>query len=269
MYCPNCKKKVDYNLEVCPHCNHNLSFSSNNNASEIVDKIGVGLETASDVANGYRKAQLIAVLVTILIAIGVIYSFSKIKYINGILGFVFNGAKILKIVGFGGLAASIILYFLFKKSKFFSKLMVLFGACIGISYVLPNFINVNDVSLVDYSSVEYIKFDDIKIPTLYSVVGKRDIVMSDEEENEYDEGFQTYADMVAIVYKSISEDDKNQYSSVLIKDGFKKVSVYTGEEYIDVYAKNYGDSFVTVSIQDLAITYGHMDGKYEDVLLRS
>lgn len=28
MICPKCNNKIDYGLSTCPHCNHNLSFST-------------------------------------------------------------------------------------------------------------------------------------------------------------------------------------------------------------------------------------------------
>ena len=235
----------------------------------MVDKISDSVETIGKINEGFNKSMVIGGIIVIIILLWVIFSLNDLPYINGLFGFIFNGSKVLRYVGFGGAGICLVGIFLKKFSSLLKKLLLVFGVCIAVSYLLPNMINIEgNLSLTNYTKVKYIEFENIKIPTLYSVVGKREIVMSFEEEDYYDEGMERKYDLVSIVYKNLSDQDRSAYENKLLENDYTKVTFYNGEENITVLAKNHSNNtFVTISIEDLAITYSNIEGTYETVLL--
>lgn len=118
---------------------------------------------------------------------------------------------------------------------------------------------------IDYAVTKYIQINDIKIPTVYSVVGERAIFLNIGINDVYDENYEFTFDGFSIIYEELSTDDISKYELLLVQDGFIKILAKVDDEelkYIHI-KNNSNDTFTIVSIIDSEITYGVVDGNYE------
>lgn len=269
MICPKCNNKIDYGLSTCPHCNHNLSFSTKIRTEEDRQQIEEMEKAAETLKKGWIIGGVITMFVLLLMFNGL--SFLGAFYFNGVMRIIDIVLKTMLGIGIVGFIICLILFI--KKKR--TKIMKIFWIISLILIVVPMFsksiVQINgDISLKDYSKVEYIELGAEKIPSVYSVVGKRKIVMSHNEEDTTDEGLNITIDMVAIIYSDLTAEDIEKYKEALIDYGFVEETIYNTDEneYQKLLLKNNikDNSFYVIGIDGLSVLYSTSSGTYQEAL---
>ena len=264
MRCPKCNNEVDYGLNFCPYCNHNLSFSTKVRTEDDIQQIE---GTVNSLRKGYIIGGIVSMILLILLFKGLFF-FMGLFYLNGALRIIDIVLKVMLCIGIVGFVTCIILFILKKKYKIMKISWIISLVFIIVPIYVESTTQI--ASLKDYSKVEYIELGAEKIPSLYSVVGKRNIVMSHNEDDVDDKGLNIIVDIVSIVYSDLSNDDIEKYKEALIDYGFTLETIYNTDEnkYQKLLVKNNikDNSFYVVSIDETSILYYTSHGTYQDAL---
>lgn len=265
MICPNCKNKINYGLTECPYCHHNLSFSTKESNYEVTEKVYHSIKFS-------KIGIIIGVIIAALIILLIVNSFSMfgIFHVNGALRIFDIILKSLLGLGILGLIISIILLFKSKNVKDMKILLIVSLCFIIIPYTLKSVVHIeSNISLNDYSKVKYIEIGNERIPSIYFVVGKRKIFLSNKEDNYYDEDFKRYVDTVSIIYYDLSDDDIEIYINYLVNEGYSYKKIYNenSDDYsIYLLKNNDGDNcFYMICIDGMSVVYLKSTGMYESV----
>ena len=263
MKCYKCNKEIGKKQESCPYCGADVS---------IVETITKVVDKAQKTGKVYNESKLIGFLIVFAIVCAFIsfvseYGFVKIS-INVILIMFRNIVKTLMISGIIGTVVFLIVYL--KSNKVLKKLIIISIALIIASFFAGSlqFLNAN-IAMIDYTKAEYIEIKGEKIPSVYSVLGEKQIAFNDVKKDYMDSGFKTKGDVISIIYKGLTNDEINKYIETLLDYGFTKRIVNTGEKYITLYVKNTGNNFYTVSIDNFTITYFSGVGNFDELLTKN
>ena len=273
MKCNNCGKDV-YGAPIkCPHCFSDLVYYNPNKG--IINKHGTFFNS-DGLSFLFFVFPLVLVFGTIiLIGINVLSYVQisniilKLIFYFGIVALVLNGALTLK----NNIEADQADPYnkLYKPKKK--------GVALGwtiVSIVLLIYPTIFKVILkrtanlegIDYEISEYIKIDDIEIPSIYSAVGEIDIVVNLGKQGEYDETYGFKFNGLSLIYSELTQEDIHLYGLKLTDSGYSKMTITNEEEEtVIAYVKNNSNNtFIIVCIIDSEITYGVAEGKYEDYL---
>ena len=258
--CRNCGMEIDPNTTICPNCNINL-LQSKNNITNVITK-----------ANKFNKILKICVAIAIIILmifIPMLIPLLKIFGFNDVLIIYNNVIKILLYVGIISLIVSLILYFVKYKNKLIKIIIAISVVLISVSLMSKTVFKIDDgIVLKDYTKANYIELGSEKIPSLYSVIGKRKILTSLKEEDKFDSSIGIEMDSILIIYIDITSEDVAKYKNKLLETDFKAEKISNAEYQGELYIKNnYKDNkFYIVSVDGSSIIYSMSGGKYEDVL---
>ena len=255
--CPNCYNDFDISMNNCGNCGFDVSFSSSKeNVNETVGTMNRVFSTIDNVKLAFIIVGLLVMVSTI--AISVYVSTANSFYINGILHIIKLLCILFIVIGISLTTISIIKS---KNSKFINAISVLGLALIIFSIIGFGGIKVSDnfkLSSKDYVKVKTIDLGSEKIPTMYSVVGKRKLFISFSDKDlklDEDNSFDVNYSLVSLVYTNLTSDDVNNYIKALENKNY-----YYFEKKDDsvIYSKYKYDEnkCYAVSIQNnSAITY--------------
>lgn len=271
MKCNNCGKDVYGTPTKCPHCYSDLAFY--NHGKGISNKYGTFFNT-----NGMTFLIFVFPLICffggiMLIGINVL---GKVLIANIILKGIFYLAIITLVLnGFSTLKNNIETDQPDPSNSFYRPKKK--GIALGwtlVSIVLLIYPTVFKIVLkktvnlegIDYSKAEYIKIDDVKIPSIYSVVGEKTVVINLGVEDDYDDTYGFRYDGLALTYSDVTESDIYLYELNLIDNGYIKINVENeNDEEVTVYVKNNSNNtFSIVCMIDMEFTYSVAEGKYEE-----
>lgn len=269
MICPKCNNKIDYGLSICPHCNHNLSFSTKIRTKEDRQQIA----EIEEAVGTLKKGWIIGGVITMVLLLLMFYSLSYLEkfYFNGVLRIIDIVLKVMLGIGVIGGVICLILFIKKKRTKVMKIFLIISLIFIIVPLLSKKLVQINgDVSLKDYSKVEYIELGAEKIPSVYSVVGKRKIIMSHCVEDTIDEEFNITLDFVSIIYRDLTPEDIEKYKESLINNGFVEETIYNNDEnkYQRFLMKNNvkDNSFYMIYIDGLSVVYSTSSGTYQDAL---
>ena len=266
MKCPKCRKIVTEDMDYCPNCKMNLSFTTK--TKSFYKEANQTFENISKKTNNL-KAKIGIIAIFAVISLLAFVSFGNIFLIFKVLAFILKYSKMLILIGVMLLVFWLILFFNKKKLKIMKILFTCSLILIVAPTVLSGMIQIEgDISyfLKDYSKEKYIIIGDEKIPSLYSVVGYRKISANFEEKNHYDEDSDLTTDFISLIYENISEDDKSMYGNKLINNNFKLYIIDGEEGIVYAYCKEKNNKFYSVAIYAEQITYSTGVGSIKDIL---
>lgn len=271
MKCNNCGKDVYGTPIKCPHCFSDLSYYNPNKG--IINKHGTFFNSGG--------------LSFLLFVFPLVLVFGTIILIGiNVLSYIQISNIILKMIFYFGLIALVLSGVLTLKNNIeadqadpYNKLYKpkKKGIALGWTIVLiilliyPNVFRVilkKTVNLegVDYEISEYIKINDIEIPSIYSAAGEIDIIVNLGKQGEYDVTYGFKFDSLSLSYSELTQENIQLYELKLTDNGYSKISIINEEkETVIAYVKNnYNNTFVIVCIIDSEVTYAVAEGKYED-----
>lgn len=271
MKCPKCGNGVSSYADYCPNCKMNLSFTTKNKSEYMkTEEAVVTFDNVERKVNKIKGIIVLVIAITMIILIAFLCFFDLFTIIKGIF-VIKKYSKFILILGALLLLIGFVL-FLKKKKGTFVKILFITSLVLIVSILtLDNVINIegdNLTFLKDYSKVDYIEIGSEKIPSLCFVVGYREILFNVAENDVYDEGMKTKIDYISIVYKNISDEDKNLYISKLIDAGFS-LKIVTDDEGIthNFYAKDKkDDTFYVIVISNSEINYSKGKGSFDDII---
>jgi len=272
MKCFKCGNDISLNYDICPYCgtNKNIMFENSQNIK-------------------VKSVKKISSIISLLIS-GTIFSVISFAVISAlsVLGYIKLANIILKTIFYVGLVIFIINVLIFikrkgeelnashnysitnNKKRGFSIIWLIVSIFLmiypyGIRIARKAIFNLDDI---DYSKALYIEISNVKIPSLYSVVGERDISFNIGFNNIYDEDTDKKYDMFTIVYDDLTDQDINNYKNELIKQGYIKIELSQDSLETNSYAKNdiTKNIFIIVSISDDEFEYCVSNGRYEEML---
>lgn len=271
MKCPKCGGEVSSSADYCPNCNMNLSFTTKNKSEYA--KIEEGKTVVDNIGQKVDKLKgkiILIIFITMISLIAFITFFDFFTIIKGIF-LIKKYTKTILIIGAILLGVWLVLFLKKKKGIILKILFTVSLILIVVPTILDSVIKIEGNGsgfTKNYSREKYIEIGSEKIPSLYSVVGHRKIIFNVEEKDEYDEGMKTKMDYISLVYKEISEDDKNLYISKLIEVGFS-IKIVTDDEGIthNFYTKDKKDNtFYVIVISNNEITYSKGNGSFDEVI---
>ena len=174
------------------------------------------------------------------------------------------------------LAAAVILFIVKTKTQKGFTILNAALATLGVLGILAS-ASVNaffgDVFRTDigdeYRREEYIEIGTEKIPSIYKVLGREDVLLADVQSEIENEELGIVMDYVAIIYeKSFSDDELVRYREELVSNGYSLKKMTYGEKSASMLLKNGKEDglFYVIRIDDKTITYADGSGKYEDIL---
>lgn len=283
--CPRCGLKLSGNHteKKCPKCHLNLSFSSRESADKRIDE---RFEEVSDEVNKIKGGIIIGVVVAVLLAI-ICFTFPEVLVTpfvgdNGSASIdgVYTQLRTLPIaflvISAIVLAVAIILFVVKNKTQKGFTILNAALATLGVLGIIAS-ITVNtffnsvfrtDIG-AEYRKEEYIEIGTEKIPSIYKVLGREDLLLADVQSEIENEELGIVMDYVAIIYeKDFSEDELAKYREELISSGYTLKNMTYGEKSASMLLKNGKDDglFYVVRIDDKTVTYADGAGEYEDIL---
>ena len=273
MKCPDCGKYIDItNLEketyICSNCKKDVT--------EIVrDKREYLVNSTFEIqkfVKGIIFGGILAMVILILLFKIITFNLGNI-YINGLIGSIKTTLLVLLITGIIIFIVCLVLFVNKKRNKIIRNFWIVSVIIIIIPLIILNMVKIDGhLSLTNYTTKEYIEIGSEKIPTVYSAVGKRKIIFSTEEKNYYDSGLLTNMDLVAIIYRNLSDSDKNVYINKLLDSGFREEELTdeNGDKYFVYIKEDYiNNKCYSVGIDNLSITYTVFDGRYYDIVKKA
>lgn len=275
MKCNNCGKDVYGTPTKCPYCFSDLAYY--NNTKGIINKHGTFFNSGG-LSFLFFVFPLVCIFVTVvLIGLNIL---GKVLIANIILKMIFSLAIITLVInGVTTLKNNIEtdqadphnkLYKPKKKGialgwTLVSIILLVYPSIFKL--VLKHTVNLEGI---DYSNPEYITIGDAQIPSLYSVIGEKEIIINLGVRDEYDETYGFKYDGLTIIYSELTEIDINLYELRLLENGYQKITLSNeDDEMIEAYVKNNSNNtFIIVCAIDTEITYGVAEGNYEDYLIK-
>jgi len=244
---------------------------------ELKEKIEGMIESVAKPKNAMDKGKFIAAIFAVIISIviiiitqvsGGVSIFSNITKLFKILDILSSAFLIICVVG---LIICITLLIIKKRSKYLFIWIAIFSFLLAASSYIKDIINdgkmgditSDNVVLKDYTEVEKIEIGSLKIPSLYSVVGKREIVNTFKFEDKVMENSEYKYDSIMLIYVSISEEDKLKYANELIRFGFAEEDLESNEG-IKNYVYEYENQTYMVSIDHEIINYINIDVGFDE-----
>ncbi|MCM1370336.1 MAG: hypothetical protein NC181_00385 [Clostridium sp.] len=273
MRCPNCNSEIEYGIQTCPYCNNILFQGQTDENIQQIDHVVQKIKKTLVIISKVNKILVIggAITIFVVLLIAKALSYPGIFNFTAILNIVDIVLKTMLGVGIICFIIFLILFIVKKRVKIVKK----FG-CISLIFIIvplltKSVIKINgDFSLKDYSKAEYIELGAEQIPSIYSVVGKRKVLINYSKNDKLEENLDIIIDVIGIIYLDLSNDDKVKYNEALIDYGFSEETIYNPDEneYQKMLVKNgiKDNSFYVVVIDGLSITYSKGDGMYQNVL---
>lgn len=282
--CPRCGLKLSGNHteKKCPKCHLNLSFSSRESADKRIDE---RFEKASDEVNKIKGGVIIGILIAVLFGI-VSFSFPNVLValfvgnsgdvsIDGVYSQLRTLPITLLVISVIVLAIAIILFVVKNKTQKGFTILNAALATLGVLGIIAS-ITVNtffnsvfrtDIG-AEYRKEEYIEIGTEKIPSIYKVLGREDLLLADVQSEIENEELGIVMDYVAIIYeKGFSDDELIKYREELISSGYSLKKMTYGDKSAEMLLKNDDEGlFYVVRIDDKTVTYADGAGKYEDIL---
>lgn len=265
MNCKRCGCRIPIEAIKCPNCGKSLNTKINFN--EIKPILNITMSSILIIVGSFFITIILSVILGFLTILGkgyIIPIIFKFVFALGIIILTVNIFLLIKRVREqlnNNYASNI------KPVKKISITWFVFSAFLIIfPIVSKNLIKMTtNLDLIDYSTVEKITLSNIDIPTLYSTVGRRDIIFNLGISDEYDYVFDINYDAFIISYAKLSNSDVEKYQEELIKEEYLLIKII-GEDDSIVYVKNDINTgqFITISIDDNNFNYLVGQGTFED-----
>lgn len=272
MRCPKCGNNININMTNCPVCGNNVSFSN----KKVIPNLVINIPKI-----------LSFIIIVPFIYMGGCIGIGALK----VTGNAVMSDKILDIIFYVGIILVVINILIVIKNKAEQlnqshnqrlvptrkpfKISITWFA-MGIIFLTLPFVvkpiikTVLNLDFIDYETAQYIEVSNVKIPTLYSTVGKRDITFNLGSGNQYNEEFNISFSTFIIIYDNITETDITLYKEELLNQNYTliKLSDEEDDEEMYLYVKNEKDlnKFILINIAESSITYSVAAGTYEEKL---